>query len=44
METIFIYDSIMKRKAIVYVGYFVKLSYLFTSSHEYDVLREYGIT
>lgn len=44
METIFIYNSIMKRKALIYAGYIVKLSYLFTSSHEYDVLKEYGIT
>ena len=43
METIYMYDSIIKRKGMIYGGYFAKVMYPFSSSHEYDVLKEHGI-
>lgn len=43
LETIYMYDSIMKRKGMLYGGFLWKLTlevyYPFTASHEYDTLR-----
>ena len=43
MESIYIYDSIMRRKGIFIVVFLQRLSYYFASSNELDIVRYYGI-
>ena len=43
MESIYIYESIMRKKGIFLVSFLQRLSYYFTSQNEYDVIRDYGI-